>query len=153
MGRWRTQSLFKEFYLNALEPVFTLKEFDDGDLPSIRQLFLAYNDITGYHFAKEVLGSYEHWKRLVALPWFKEHLDDWLIELEVRAEADALKRIREVSQGESGSALPAAKYLANKGWITKKGRPKKEDIEREAKIAAGVEAEVEGDLERIRVVK
>lgn len=153
MHRWRTQSLFKEFYLNALEPVFTLKEFDDDGLPSIRQLFLSYEDPTGYMFSKEILGSYEHWKKLVSLPWFKEHLNDWLIELEVKMESEAIKRIREVSKGESGSALPAAKYLADKGWMVKKGRPKKEDIEREARIAAGVEAEVEGDLERIRIVK
>ena len=67
-GRWRTKSLFKEMYQDKFKPVFTLKEQDiiEGDtyFPSMRKLFLSYNDPTGYQFAHEVLGSYEHWKKL-----------------------------------------------------------------------------------------
>ena len=54
LNRWRTQSLFKEFYTPNREeypPVFTLKEYDETQadgaiLPSMRQLFFLYNHPT-----------------------------------------------------------------------------------------------------------
>ena len=160
LNRWRTQSLFKEFYTPNREeypPVFTLKEYDetqaDGTiLPSMRQLFLRYNDPTGYAFSKEILSSYEHWRKLCSLPWFQEHIEAWKAELEVKLISAGLLKLKEIAQGTDGSALKASTYLIEKGWESKKGRPKKEDIDRAAKIAAGVEAEVEEDLQRIRLV-
>ena len=155
MGRWRTQSLFKEFYLSNRDeypPVFTLKEYEDGGLPSMRQLFLSYNDPTGYMFAKEILRSYEHWRKLCSLAWFQEHLVMWKEELEIKLVSDGLLKLKELSKGTDGSALKASTYLIEKGWEPKKGRPKKEDIDKAARVAAGVEAEVEEDLQRIRLV-
>lgn len=155
MGRYLTQSLFLECYTgnDKYEPVFTLKEFDYQGLPSIRRLFLEYDDPTGYLFAKEVLGSYEHWKQLIKLQWFKEHVDEWLIELDVKAQANALKKIKSISEQESNVAFQAAKFLAEQGWKNKRGRPSKQEIEHERKVAAGVDSAVEGDLQRIRLVK
>ncbi len=43
----------------------------------------------------------------------------------------------------------AAKYLAEKGYLPKRGRPSKEEVERERKIQAGVNKELESDMERI----
>jgi len=155
MGRWRTQSLFYEFYLNNEDypPVFTLKEFDHEGLPSIRQLFLSYEDPTGYLFSKNVLGSYEHWKKLMELDWFRTHVQDWLVELEVKQQANALRKIKTISEGDGNVAFQAAKFLAEQGWKSKRGRPSKQEIEQAKKIAAGVESAVENDLQRIRVVK
>ena len=155
LGRWRTQSLFKEFYTPNREeypPIFTLKEYDEGGLPSMRQLFLGCNDPTGYVFAKEILRSYEHWRKLCSLPWFQEHLTAWKEELEIKLVSDGLLKLKDISRGTDGSALKASIYLIEKGWEPKKGRPKKEDIEKAARVAAGVEAEVEDDLQRIRLV-
>lgn len=158
-GRFRTQSLFKEFYLSGdrgteYPPVFTLKEYDDTDsegntLPSMRQLFLSFNDPTGYDFAKEVLGSYDHWKRLCKINWFREHLDAWLEELEVRSTSNALKIAKGVAEGESSQAFSAAKWIAERGWEPKKGRPRKADIEKQARIHAKVQEEVDEDFNRI----
>ena len=159
MGRWRTKSLFKEFYLNEELPVFTLKEADDtcnktgALLPSMRQVFLSFKDPTGYQFAKEVLGSYEHWKKLSRVSWFRQHLEDWLEELETKLRSEGLEKIKEIAVGETGQAYQAAKFLANEDWKDKKGRPKKADIERKIREHAGIESEIEDDYERLRLVK
>lgn len=156
LGRWRTRSLFKEFHSHNPEypPVFTLKEYEEGGLPSVRQLFLSYKDPTGYKFAKEVLGSYEHWKKLLDTDWFPQYLEEWQAELEVKLVSDSLLKIKEISIGPSAQAFNAAKYLAEKGWEpVKQGRPKKSDKDKTAKVQAGIEAEVEEDLQRIRLVK
>jgi hypothetical protein len=159
MGRWRTHSLFRESYLPGEEypPEFTLGEedieYEGRVLPSMRRLFLSYSDPTGYQFAKEVLGSYEHWKRLCRATWFKQHLEVWLEELEVKLLSQGLQKIQKIAKDDSGQSFNANKYLAEKGWQPKKGRPKKADIEREAKIQAGVEAAVADDMERLRLVK
>ena len=154
-NRYRTQSLFKEFYIKGkYSPVFTLKEFDDGELPSMRSLFLEYNDPTGYQFALDVLGSYEHWLKLCALKWFKaDYLNKWLDELEVKLKSEGLRKINTVAAGDSAQAFNASRYLAEKGWEPKKGRPTKADIKRAATIGAEVESRVNSDLERLRVVK
>ena len=162
-GRWRTQSLFTEFYSpqkrkEKYPPIFTLKEYDETDdegnvIPSMRQMFLSYDDPTGYQFAKAVLRSYEHWKRLTSQKWFMSHLDGWLEELEIKLKSEGLKKVKDVAVGESAQAFQASKFLISKGWEVSKGRPKKAEIERQARIQAGDEAEVEEDLERIRLVK
>lgn len=158
MGRWRTQSLFKEFYLNSEEsllPVFTLKEHDsvclrtDRLLPSMRQLFLRYRDPTGYTFAKEVLGSYDHYLALLKTEWFPTHLEKWIDELEVKIKSESLKKIRDVAGGSSGQSFNAAKFLATESWIDKKGRPSKKEIERKLNEKVGLIEDVENDLARI----
>jgi hypothetical protein len=166
MGRWRTQSLFKEFYLNEdrfvdgnyLPPVFTLKDYDDEDkdgnvLPSIKRLFLSYNDPTGYQFAKEVLGSYEHWKKLVANKWFQSHLEGWLEELEVKLISESIKKIKDISKGDSAQSFNASKYIAERGWEPKTSPKKKIQAEREDRIAQAINSEIEEDWDRVRLVK
>lgn len=157
-GRWRTQSLFVEYkYQNSknkvpMDPVFTLGEQDKGDLLSFPKLFISFNDPSGYRFAKEVLGSYEHWLRLCSQKWFRTHLDGWIEELEVKLASEGLRQIKNVADGEGQQALAAAKFLVNKGWEATRGRPKKADIDRAARVKAGIEAAVEEDLDRIRLV-
>ena len=159
-GRWRTQSLFKEFYVPHREswpPVFTLKEYDetqeDGTiLLSMRQLFLGYSDPTGYAFSKEILHSYEHWRKLCSCLWFKEHIAAWNEELEVKLISSGLLKLKDIAKGVDGAALKASTYLMEKGWEPKMSRPVKENADKQARISAGVEAEVEDDLQRIRLV-
>ena len=158
-GRWRTQSLFLEYkwqtnHVNKVpfDPIFTLGEFDKDGCVSFKNLFLSFNDPSGYRFAKEVLGSYEHWLRLCSQKWFKPHLDGWIEELEVKLASEGLKQIKGIADGEGQQALAAAKFLVNKGWETTRGRPKKSDIDRAARVKAGIEAAVEEDLDRIRLV-
>ena len=157
-GRWRTQSLFKEYSFqtskskHSFDPIFTLSEFDDEKYISFPKLFLSFNDPTGYQFAKKVLGSYEHWMRLISQKWFKVHLDGWLEELEVKLASEGLMKIKNIAESGDTQAFAANKFLVNKGWEGTKGRPKKADVERVARVRAGIESAVEDDLERIRLV-
>jgi len=158
-GRWRTQSLFVEYLYQTsrnnkvpFSPPFTLSEFDKEGYVSFPKLFISFNDPTGYRFAKKVLGSYEHWQRLCAQKWFRPHLDGWLEELEVKLASEGLKQIKDIADGEGQQALAAAKFLVNKGWEGTKGRPKKADIDRQARIKADVESAVEKDLKRLKLV-
>ena len=154
MGRWRTQSLFKEYAHQSpsYAPIFTLKEFDDGEYKSFPKLFITFNDPTGYQFAKSVLGSYEHWMRLTSQKWFRSHLDGWLEELEVKLASEGLMKIKRIADGGDQQALAASKFLVNKGWEASKGRPKKADILRAARIQGGIEAAVEEDMGRLKLV-
>jgi hypothetical protein len=43
----------------------------------------------------------------------------------------------------------AAKYLVEKGYLSKRGRPSKEELEREKKHILGINKDVASDLERI----
>ena len=150
-GRWRTQSLFKETnFRGDFPPIFTLREFDVYDpeknktYPSFRRLFLSHSDPTGYTFAKEVLGSYSHWQKLLKTHWFVIELDKWLVELDVKLQSEGMQKIRELAKGESGSAFQAAKYLAEKEARQKVGRPKKPPKE-----APVEDSDVEEDFKRI----
>lgn len=159
MGRWRTQSLFKEFYLDSEEsllPVFTLKEYDDVCtrterlLPSMRQLFLKCKDPTGYVFAKQVLNSYDHYMKLLQTSWFRKHVEEWIDELEVKIKSESLQKIRNVAEGGSGQAFNAAKFLATESWIDRKGRPSKKEVERKLNERVDALSDVEEDLARIQ---
>lgn len=154
-GRWRTKSLFKDFHSPNQEqwpPVFTLKEHDDGEYKSLRQIYLSFDDPTGYAFAKAVLKSWEHWKKLCSLEWFKAHLDSWNEELEVKLAAKGIKKAREIADGDSGQAFQASKFLVDRGWEKSgRGRPKKER-EANERIRARIEASIEEDEQRLRLV-
>lgn len=117
---------------------------------------MEYPHIPGfeYEFANKYLGGWEHWKRLVASS-LRDMFKEWREELEIKHKARALKGIILQSREDTPTAFQASKYLVEDGWVEKKGRPKKEDVERAAKIAAGVKDELADDLERIglQVVK
>ena len=152
-GRLRTNSLFREGYIDKdhLEPVYTLKENDPrGELPSLRKLYFEIADPTEYEFALAAFGSWNHWLRVKKSRLLVPYLEDWPIELEVKLRSEALKAIKnEVSNGKA--PFNAAKFLAKKEWLaqTKRGRPSKEEVERELKIAAKVDAEVGEDAARL----
>jgi hypothetical protein len=154
MGRYRTQSLFRETNYgtsaDGLEPVWTLRDIDpQGKLPSLRRLYIDMRDPTGYTFAQAAFGSWKHWTKLKNLKWFQAHLDDWDIELEVAVRSDAIMKIQDEAEG-GKSKYSASKWLAESGYHSRKaGRPSKEDIDRELKIATKVDEEIGEDAERL----
>ena len=155
MGRYRTQSLFRETSYAVSRavgypPLWTLKDEDPQDeLPSLRRLYIDLRDPTGYAFAQAAFGSWKHWTKLKNLKWFQSHLEDWDVELEVALRSDGIRVIQE--EAESGkSKYSAAKWLAESGYNARKaGRPSKEDVERELKIATRLDQEVGDDAERL----
>ena len=154
-GRWRTESLFKETCsaaakANGYSPVFTLKEVDPDGLPSMRKHFILSEDPTGYTTAKELLGSWSHWQKIFANKRFKEELDAWQEELDVRLRSKAIKAIKDTALTEGSKGTTAAKYLADGAYRgTKRGRPSKEDVARETRIQAGLSRELAEDEERV----
>lgn len=157
LGRWHVRSLFLEMssHIKAtIHPLYTLNNEDiekDGKVyKSLKKLYMEYPHVVGYEydFACEYLGGWEHWVRLVDSS-LRAHFKQWREELEVKQKAKALKGIILQSLDSTPTAFQAGKYLVEEGWVEKKGRPKKVDVERAAKIEAGVKEELSDDLERI----
>jgi len=149
-NNFRTFSLFKETnnFTKNYDAVWTLKDDDHDGYPSLRRIYLSYMDPTEYRFAKEVFDSWEHWERLCRCTFFKPYIKKWRYELEVALRSQAIYNIVDSSKGAKGFA--AAKWLAEKGWDQHtRGRPKKEDIEKEAKIQAELENSMKDYAERV----
>ncbi len=73
----------------------------------------------------------------------------WRDELDVRIKAKGIKAIILHSLDDDPKGLQAAKYLVEKGYAPKRGRPSKEEVERELKVDARAAKEHQTDLERI----
>jgi hypothetical protein len=161
-GRWLTLSLFYELaaYNDKSRAIYTKYEVDverDGKIyKSLKDIYVNYDHIPGneYDFANQYFGGWDHWKALQSSAQaVKDLIQSWRDELEVRIKSESVKGIIASSKGSDNTAFQAQKWLSDKGWIPQKGRPKKADIQREAKIAAQVEKEIEADIARIRLVK
>lgn len=155
-GNYLTESLFFETNRDrrAYKPLFTLKPQEHKGLPSLKEIYLSYRDPTEYKFAREVLGSWQHWELLTSLSWFKPHVDEWRKELMVslRAEAaDAALGVLRDPGAQASTKMQAARFIADKGWDEKptKGRPKKEDVRREARAMAEESKTLDDDFKRI----
>lgn len=162
--RARTQSLFWELRredagdrVERIPPLFTIKDRDhtvDGvTYPSLKKIYMSYDHIPGfeYEFAMDVFGSWEHWDRLINESAVRKYLKDWRMELEIKLKAKAMSQLIKASRENDPKGFQAAKYLADSGYREsgKKGRPSKEEVERERKIAAGVSETLAADMERL----
>lgn len=157
-GLWRTHSLFAE-QTHAKEgkesALYTLRPEEWHGFPSLKLLFLETNDPTGYTLSQKHLGGWEHFQALLACKWFEEAFDEWKRELETKMRAEALVNLVKMSKDSSHrSSVELNKFLLNKGWVlpedkSKGGRPKKEDIRKEAIRLATVDGEVDSDFERV----
>lgn len=135
---WMTQSLFWDMWVSLSpgnrhsDPVFTFDSDRLGPtgvpLINFKRTFVELGDPTGYLWAMEYLGSYDHLLYLLERDWFSSVFQEALEELQTKMRASALKRIVEIastSPNES-QALAASKYLAERGWEKGKvGRPEK----------------------------
>jgi hypothetical protein len=160
-GNWYTQALFvethQELETTGFQPIFTLYGERDGYI-SARKTFVELGDPTGYKWAMEYLGDYNHWHKLMQSPWFRDAYDVWIAELNAKNQSEAISRILEISKTDSPQALPAAKYIAESGWskpAAKRGRPSKAEITGELKEAVRVAENTADDMKRIglRLVK
>lgn len=159
-GRYRTQSLFWELRYGTeekLPPIFTLKSEDlekDGvNYISLKKIYMSYDHVPNfeYEFALAVFNSWDHWQRLAndSHPKIKSEIKAWREELDIKLKAEGLKALIYASKDNDAKGVQAAKYLAEKGYDTKRGRPSKEEIERQRKIEANVKKELTDDMERI----
>lgn len=156
LGRWHVRALFLETttWAQGYKPPYTVNDENvtrDGvEYVSLKKIYMEYPHVPGYEyeFASEWLGGWEHWQRLITST-LRDMIKQWRDELTIKQKAKALKGIILQSMDSTPTAFQASKYLVEDGWIEKKGRPKKEDVEHAAKVAAGVKEELNDDLERI----
>jgi hypothetical protein len=157
-GRYRTRSLFWEtrhIEEDKYPPLFTLKDKEHKGYPSLKKIFLSYEHLPGheYEFAMDVFGSWEHWSKLADESTLKDYIKSWRDELEIKIRASAMKALIKNAFEDGSKGANMAKYLAEGGWRgTGRGRPSKEELQRELKVQAGVAKEFASDLERIGLV-
>lgn len=150
LGRFHTKALFvetisKELLAKGIKPVYTLK--GDPAYIDLHEMFMQSNDPTGYTTAIAAFDSWEHLKHLKTLQWFGPLWEQWEEELEIKMRSEALRNIVEQSKDLKGTT--AAKYIAEKGWEKKRGRPSNDEIARERRAQAAMREELADDAGRI----
>ena len=137
---WETQIYARNdrcLYTFAHEDI----ELDDGrKLKSITKAYLDMSDPTEYEFACLYFDNWEHWLQIANSSGCADWVDRMRSELAVKLRSEAIKRIITHSSDEKG--FQAAKWLAEKGWSKKAGRPSKAkrtaDIKEDKEINAAV---------------
>ena len=153
-----TTGLFWELAQEKSYAIYTIKEHDhtvDGvTYVSLKTLYLAERDPTEYLFAIKYVGSWEQWQRIAKSnarygnKTISALVQGWREELELKIQAENLKQIASLAKGEKG--YQAAKFLVDKGWVTKtRGAPSKEEREGEKKKATRLKEEVSEDMARL----
>lgn len=170
---WRTRTMFvnivrksksmnqqKYVDFDENECMYWLSEVEDESvkLPVLREKFLELRDATGMELAKKYLGGWPHLQTLLKCPWFITEWNKWQEELFIEIQAESLKKISEISQGEGAIALSAAKYLANKEWDkspanSKRGRPSQEEVDGALKHEVQKASEARKDYERMTLIQ
>lgn len=154
-GRRRTVSLFLETinFHTPLEPIYTLREEEHKGKPSAKKIYLEQRDPSEYRAAMALVGSWEHWQKLLNSKAIFAYIKEWREELKVILKSEAIENMHTIA----GQGNPtAAKWLADQGWDaepkqTKKGvgRPKKEPVKEDPRV----KIEVAGDMERLGLTK
>lgn len=149
-GRYLTQSLFLEtnYTPNA---TYTLKDNDhlhDGVLyPSLKRLYIEFEDPTEYEFSKAYLMGWKHWQKMLGNKLLVAHITEWREELEFKLRARGVKTMM-LSAGQGN--YQASKWLVDRGWdVRGAGRPTKAAIEGEKALVARASEEYGADVIRM----
>ena len=162
-GRYRTRSLFKgRGQSDSLSPVFTLEDFHEESLPSFKRLYVDICDPSEYNVAMFLLGSWEHWTKLIECSWFKPIIKECREELDAKIRSLAVAQIVTDGKGAFSEAtrLAANKFLATGQYlqgvekdipknISKRGRPSSLEVERRMQEILTEEADLNSDYSRI----
>lgn len=148
-GRYIVQGLFLEDRYNTDLSVFTLagedKVYKGKTYPSLKRLYLEYQDPKEYNFANTYLYDWPHWKRLCNNSIVGKHIEEWREELELKLVSEGVLNL--ISLATDKESFQAAKYLADRGWDkSEKGRPSNEQIEGEIKKRADKREEDDEDF-------
>lgn len=137
--------------------VYTLKDQDHKGYKSLYRLYMEAEDLSEWHFAEAHLDGYEHWEMLTKCSWFQPYVERWRRELELKIRGRALMAVKEVAADpDNKNTYLANKLLLQGGWkdkdedaATRRGRPSKADIKKEAESQAEAAKQLQEDLERI----
>lgn len=146
-GHLRTQTLFYEYRYTPrglTETPYNLREDDYKGTLSMYKIYMESE--SEYEAAQRLLGSWEHWQRLLKAPFFKKHIEKWREERAAREEAIARKTL--VEEATNGN-VTAAKALLTPTKSTGAGRPSKESVAAEAKRQIADGNKVQSILDRM----
>ncbi len=153
-GNLLTQALFLEYsYIDPKYSIYTIHDEDKihkgKTYYSLKKLYLQEEDITEYLFASKHLSGWQHWLRLQEKTTrLQPHIKEWREELQVLLRAKGMQKV--LNSASTGN-YHAAKFLVDKGWEGQRGRPSKDEVTRERKQQAAVDAAVLKDAERLGI--
>lgn len=140
--------------------LYTLKRQDYKGYPSIYRLYMEMEDTSEFDFANKYFEDYEHWQIICEADWMSWRIAKWRIELQTKLKARALNVIKDEAFSGSRSALQAAKFLLEKGWVDAKEsklskKQQKEAIKNEAKRQSNQNENIQETMDRIglKVIK
>jgi len=139
VSRRPSKALFKQFNPEGKE---CLDEW--------RSTFVSVCDPTEYEAGIQLTGSWGEWQRIKReWPEFRDKiLIDWLAEVEVKLRSQAVREICVQARDPKGTA--AAKWIAEGKYNARKaGKPSNAEVEKQAKIQARIDDEVEDDIARV----
>lgn len=163
-GLFRTDSLFVERIATrhkrvGQEPAYCLSERKSKDgKPVLYDLFISCAD--EYDFATKAFGSKAHLDKLKSLTWFSEGwrgcltfrgYNQWLEDMDER-DASIGKSVL-IEKARDGDVSAAKKLVDMNKQTATKGRPKKEDIQKEVTKRADERKDIEDDMKRLNVIK
>lgn len=150
MGRYITQGLFIDHRYDETYAIYTLedqdKEYKGHVYTSLKRLYLEECDPTEYHFANKYLYGWEHWLALKNNKELYKEIEQWEEELEVKIRAKGVHSLMKMSESAN---FNAAKWVADGQWQQKRGRPSKDEKERDRKVRERALAEAEDEMSRI----
>tara|TARA_Y100001973_G_C5012042_1_gene238846 strand:+ start:68 stop:586 length:519 start_codon:yes stop_codon:yes gene_type:complete len=163
-GFYRTDSLFveriaKRHKEKGTEPEYSLSErLPKEDDKNLYQLFLDSAD--EYDFAIKAFGAKGHLDKLKEISWFMKGwpgcrsfrgYEAWLDDMQER-DASIGKKVL-IEKAQDGDVTAAKKLIDLHKQTASKGRPKKEDIAKEAAKKAEEDDIIEDSLKRLNVIK
>jgi hypothetical protein len=151
-----TRALFLELNTETMEQVlYTLKDEDVGEYPSLKRLFMEAGDPTEYIFAESYFENFEHWEIICEASWFAPYIAQWRKELVLKIKANALLNIQQEADEGGRNAFAANRFLLTNGWIegptTKRGRPSKTEVKEEARRIAEDHFRLDSDIKRMNL--
>lgn len=155
-GRALTQGLFLEHKYDTKYAVYTLKDEDfeyEGHIyPSLKRLYLEFEDPIEYDFANEHLLNWNQWKRITGNALFSDLVEQWREELNLKIRSGALRGMSDAAYGKDN--VQAYKYLLEKGWEKRGvGRPSKKAQDKEDALRDSIANDYKDDLERMRSIQ
>lgn len=154
-GNKRTNGLIFEFATMS-DAIFTLEEDDlliDNKhyLWSLHKLFMKFEDLTEYKFAKNVIGSWKLWLRFKENKELVKHIESWKEELKTKIESESIDQLRDASL-EGSKGVTAAKWLAERGY-DKQGSTKKPAVKKSSSNITPTGIDLSKELSNLKRVK
>lgn len=150
-GRPLTQGLFLETKYDTTYAVYTLKdedfEYQGVIYPSLKKLYLEFEDPIEYAFANRYLLNWDQWQRICNNKLYSKMIEGWREELDLKIRSQSLKGICDLA-AESGN-FQAYKFLMDKGWDKRAvGRPNTKAKAREEELLDQIANDYSDDIKR-----